>query len=210
MVHLARSVCGVLNDKEATMTNWVSVLVLLGVFIGMGLAIPGCGSVSPPVQPNGRDTGERSTIRVNAGAAQAITDESGNHWEADSGFWGGGVANRGEIPIADTPTPSIYRTERWGHTEFRRQLPDGRYLVRLHFAETYDGTMREGLRQMIVDVNGQTSDRFDVYAITGGKFKAMVKEFDIRVTDGNLLVRFAGAPGTHHATMINGIEMIPQ
>lgn len=186
--------------------NRLFSIFLLVVFI----ALIGCSDEKPTAKAIVEQETKPTVIRVNAGAAQAITDEQGNVWEADSGFWGGSVVDRGQIDIANTDIPSIYRTERWGHTEFRREIPNGRYLVRLHFAETYPGQMRPGLRMADIDVAGVRLPPVDVMGQTGGKFIALVKEVPVTIERGELLIRFASVPGGHHGVMINGIEILPQ
>jgi hypothetical protein len=182
-----------------------AVILLLGLCV----AVQGC-SEEKPAPPTAALEHQPVVVRVNAGAAEPLVDEPGSSWEADGGFWGGGVVNRGQIEIANTDIPSIYRTERWGHTEFRRPLPNGRYLVRLHFPETYPGEMRPGLRMADIDVSGTRLPQVDVLAETGGKFVAMVREASVSIEKGELLIRFASVPGGHHGVMINGIEIVPQ
>jgi hypothetical protein len=166
--------------------------------------VSGCAREHQPARP-----ASVQVVRVNAGAHEPIVDELGRTWEADNGFWGGGgVADRGPIAVAATPTASIYRTERWGVTEFRRPMPNGRYLVRCHFAETFKEQVPVGHRLMIVDVQGVTFARVDVMQEVGWR-AALVKEAHVTVNDGILLIRFGSVAGSHHVPLINAVEVLP-
>src|ERR1041384_167852 len=81
----------------------------------------------------------RPTLRIEA-AGGAYTDSNGNKWLADQGFEGGEFADRGgDMQIENTKDPEIYRTEHWGMSSFSQAVPNGKYIVKLHFAETYEG-----------------------------------------------------------------------
>ena len=48
------------------------------------------------------------------------------------------------MPIANTKDPSLYRTEHYDMTSFSENVPNGKYTVKLHFAETYEGITGAG------------------------------------------------------------------
>jgi len=58
-------------------------------------------------------------VRIKAGVTAPHKDETGVVWQADTGFTGGDVVGRDDnLAIANTKTPSLYRTERYSMTSF--------------------------------------------------------------------------------------------
>ena len=144
-----------------------------------------------------------SELRINVGG-EALVDHLGQSWAPDSGFTGGGTADRGNIEITGTNDPALYRTERWGMSGYGFDLPSGNYKVRLHFAETYDGITGPGQRVFDVDVEGTAIPNLDIFALAGGARKAYVVESTVAVTDGKLDIGFAA---NVQSPMINAIEV---
>ena len=90
-------------------------------------------------------------IRIDAGATAPYTDSNGNVWLPDQGFVDGDTVDRGnDVQIANTKDPAIYRTERYGMSAFSYKLPNGKYIVKLHFAETYDEYHRCGAARFFI------------------------------------------------------------
>ena len=48
--------------------------------------------------------------------------------------------------VAGTEDPTLYVSEHWGMTGFNQKLPNGKYQVNLHFAETFQGITAAGQR----------------------------------------------------------------
>ena len=46
-------------------------------------------------------------IRIDAGAKEPFVDADGNTWQPDTGFSGGGLVDRGNIPIANTKNTAL-------------------------------------------------------------------------------------------------------
>ena len=181
--------------------------ILIAAFLSLAIALAGCRSetaakpeAETPIKTTSKD------IRIDAGAPNPVTDSQGRLWQADTGFTGGQVVDRGPIPISNTPIPEIYRTEHYSMTAFSGPLPNGKYRVRLHFAETYDGITAKGQRVFDVDVEGTPIKGLDVFAEAGGASRALVKEIPVSITDGKLDITFT--PVTQNPE-INGIEIIP-
>ncbi len=157
-------------------------------------------------------------LRVNAGDPSAYTDKAGNAWKPDKdytkgapyGFVGGDVIDRGtSMKIEGTDDPKIYQTERYSMDRFVAQVPNGKYTVRLHFAETYDGIDTDGPRVFDVKIQGQTVlTDFDVSKAAGKVQKALVKEYKgIAVTGGSMDITFVAKQQNPE---INGIEIIAE
>ena len=155
---------------------------------------------------------KEGVIRVNCGSALAYTDPEGHGWFADReyaeggfGYVGGGTVHRGPIAIEGTDNPEIYRSELWGQKSYHITVPNGKYLVRLHWAETYG--LGPGGRTFDVVVEGETVLKdFDATREAGGLKKAVVREFEVAVPDGVLDIEF---PHKEDVTpMINAIEVI--
>jgi hypothetical protein len=146
-------------------------------------------------------------IRIDAGAKNPFVDADGNTWQADSGFSGGGVVDRGNVQIANTRNPPIYRTEHWGMNLFSLPVRNGHYNVVLHFAETYPEITAAGQRVFTVKVEDQEIKDLDVFKEAGGAAKALVKSVPVTVNDGKLDITFTFGEQNPE---INGIEIIPQ
>jgi endoglucanase len=146
-------------------------------------------------------------VRIKAGSSTPFTDSGGNVWAADVGFSGGETIERPDLNIANTKEPGIYRAERYSMESFSWPLADGKYLVKLHFAETYEGITGPGQRVFSFNVQGHETKDFDVWVKAGGPFKAFVESVPVNITDGKLRITFT--PNIENP-QINGIEIIPQ
>jgi endoglucanase len=156
-----------------------------------------------------------STLRVNAGAFSPYVDAAGNEWQPDKyyskgggyGFVGGETEDRGqETSIKDAKDARIYQTEHYGMNGFVAEVPNGKYTIRLHFAETYSDIAYDGPRVFDVKIQGTVVlEAFDVSKAAGGTFKPVVKEFkEITVTDGTVKIDFVARQQNPE---INGIEI---
>ena len=146
-------------------------------------------------------------IRIDAGAKAPFVDADGNTWQADAGFSGGGMVDRGNIQIANTRNPAMYRTEHWGMNQFSMPVKNGRYKVLLHFAETFPEITAAGQRVFTMKVEDQEIKDLDVFKEAGGSAKALVKTIPVTISDGKLDITFTFGEQNPE---INGIEIIPQ
>ncbi len=158
------------------------------------------------VAPAAAGAGPFRPIRINAGATAPYTDPDGNIWLADTGFTGGEILDRGPISVANTKLQGVYRTEHYSMESFTQALPNGNYTVKLHFAETYEGISGKGERVFSIKVQDKEVRDFDVWAESGGFESAIVKTFDVAVTNGKLTIVFI--PNIQNPE-INGIEILP-
>ncbi len=86
-------------------------------------------------------------LRVDCGASESYKDKFGNVWAADQELetgktWGavyGSTLDRPDVGITGTEIPRIYETERYSMDSYKFTVPNGKYTVRLHFAEAFDG-----------------------------------------------------------------------
>jgi endoglucanase len=146
-------------------------------------------------------------IRIRAGDTAPFTDSNGNVWLADQGFADGEtIARPGDMKIENTKDPGLYRFERYGMTAFSHPLPDGKYTVKLHFAETYDGITGPGQRVFSFNVEGHEFKDFDVWVKAGGPQRAYIETVPVDITDGKLDIKFIS---NIQNPEINGIEIIP-
>jgi hypothetical protein len=172
-------------------------------------AAPAMAAPATPTAPamTGAPAVVATTIRIKAGSAAPLTDSSGNVWLPDQGFDGGETTERAsDMQIANTKDPGLYRTERYDMTGFTYKLPNGKYTVKLHFCETYDGITGVGQRVFSYTVGGHEFKDFDVWAKTGGAQRAYIETVNVDVTDGKLDVKFTAGV---QSPEINGIEIIP-
>lgn len=149
----------------------------------------------------------KSAIRIKAGSAETFKDSAGNVWSSDQGFSGGDMIERPDLSIANTTEPGIYRSEHYSMDSFSCPLPNGKYLVKLHFCETYDGIDGPGQRVFSFNVQGREFKDFDVWAKAGGGLKAYVESVPVEIKAGNLKITFTS---NVENPQINGIEILPQ
>ena len=146
-------------------------------------------------------------VRIKAGSSRPLTDSEGNLWLADQGFSDGETAERSDqLAIANTKDPALYQSERYGMTSFAYPVPNGKYVVKLHFAETYDAIKGPGGRVFTFIVEGHEFKDFDVWATAGGAQRACVESVTVEVTDGTLNIYFIHQQENPE---INGIEILP-
>ncbi len=181
-------------------------LLLIGAMVFAGCAQMGSGGANSDV-----------AIRVNCGADQPYTDLAGNVWLPDQmkygdktwGYIDGDYAVRAPKEIAGTKAPNIYLTERHSLTKYEFAVPEGEYVVRLHFAETYDGIVAEGERVFGVSVNGkEVAAKVDPFKEGGGLFVPVIKEIKgVEPIEGMIEITFTM---NIQNPQINGIEIIGQ
>ncbi len=145
------------------------------------------------------------TIRINAGIG-AVKDGTGIAWQEDTGFQGGDVIDRAGLPIANTKQPEIYQSERYAMDAFTQKLPNGKYDVKLHFCETFEGIFGPGERVFSFDVEGQAFKDFDVWVKAGGGARPYIQTVPVEITDGQLDIKFT--PQIENP-QINAIEIVP-
>jgi hypothetical protein len=148
-----------------------------------------------------------AAVRIKAGNTAPYTDSKGNVWLPDQGFVDGDTVDRGsDMQIANTQDQAIYRTERYGMSSFSYKLPNGKYIVKLHFAETYEDITGAGQRVFSFSVASHEFKDFDVWAKAGGSKRAYVETVNVDVTNGKLDITFTT---NIQSPEINGIEIIP-
>jgi TM2 domain-containing membrane protein YozV/predicted Ser/Thr protein kinase len=173
-------------------------------------APPPTAKVAPPpaapVVNNAASASGFQPIRIKAGSSRPMVDHAGNWWLSDQGFAGGDTTVRPDLAVVNTGDPELYRSERYGMNSFSYPVPNGKYQVKLHFAETYDAIAGPGKRVFTFIVEGHEFKDFDVWAEAGGAQRACVKTVDVEVTDGTLSIYFVPE---RQNPQINGIEILP-
>ncbi|WP_328807592.1 S8 family serine peptidase [Nonomuraea antri] len=150
-------------------------------------------------------------VAVDVGATRGVTDAAGDSWSPDRRYVQGGhgyVANRSRTAdtsrtIAGTQDQALYRTAREGMLEYRFDgVPAGTYTVELDFADLR--STRPGARVFDVLVEGQLAIPALDLALEAGTYTAVARQYTVKVTDGQLNVRFATRQGT---TIVNAVRI---
>lgn len=129
-------------------------------------------------------------------------------WESDQGYASGGdpftFGGTHDLSGCTDPAPAeVYQTVRhWSH-QLDVPVPDGDYLVRIHFTDATGGADRA----MTYTIEGETvlSD-YNIVQAAGGSSKAVIEEFTVSVSDGDGL-RIAADQGSNDAFEA-GVEVI--
>ena len=147
-------------------------------------------------------------LRIKAGKDTPVTDSSGNVWLAEQGFEGGAtVEHDPALAIAGTKTPELFQSEHYSMDSFSCKIPNGSYVAKLYFAETYDGITGPGERVFSFNVLGHEFKNFDVWVKAGGSNRAYVEMVPVEVTNGEFRIAFTAQVENPE---INAIEIIPQ
>jgi hypothetical protein len=150
-----------------------------------------------------------TVIRVNAGGPSYV-DPSGYTWAADTGF-NTGKTYANTAAVTGNAAPALFNTERYEAPThpplvYTFSVPNGSYLVRLLFAETYGPT--KGIGKRVFDIDIQSAPAFqnvDIFALAGGADRALILENTSSVTTGQLKIGFVRKVQN---PKINAIEII--
>jgi len=171
-------------------------------------AVPSAPLAPHPITPESVPPIEVTPpVRINCGAAKKLVDSAGHVWFPDQGYSDGNPYEVSDAPVANTADPAIFRTERYSMASYRFGVPNGRYTVRLLFAEVYTGITGPGDRVFSFNVQGHEFKDFDIWQKAGGPDRAYVQSVDVEVTNGILSISFT--PGVENPK-INGIEILPR
>ncbi|MGH7940652.1 MAG: malectin [Limisphaerales bacterium] len=146
-------------------------------------------------------------VRINCGVTEKLTDSEGNVWLPDEGYADGNPYEVEDAEISGTKDPEIFRTERYSMSAYNFGVPDGKYTVKLLFAEVYSGITGPGDRVFSFSVQGHEFKNFDIWAKAGGPDKACIQSVDVDVTNGALNITFT--PEVENPK-IDGIEILPR
>ena len=169
--------------------------------IAQSAGVSGTASVSVSATPT-------TVYQVNTGSYNAASPYAGDQY--GSGGTMRTVTSSITISGVTDPAPmAVYRSERYGNSTytFPNLTAGASYLVRLHFAELY--WTSTGRRRFNVVINGSTVlSNYDIYAATGGRYRAIVREFTTTANgSGQIVINFSTI--TDNAT-IEGIQIIRQ
>jgi hypothetical protein len=92
-------------------------------------------------------------------------------------------------------------------SSFSVAVPNGKYVAKLHFAETFDGVSGPGGRVFSFNVHGREFKDFDVFVKAGGANRAYVETVPVEVTNGKFTITFTS---NIENPEINAIELAPQ
>ncbi|HEV2486058.1 MAG TPA: malectin domain-containing carbohydrate-binding protein [Terracidiphilus sp.] len=134
-------------------------------------------------------------------------------WLADTDYTGGASANTSSSintgNVVQAAPSAVYQSNRYANSGALSYTIPGlqagaQYLVRLHFAENYYSSA--GARVFNVTINGvQVLTNFDMYAASGGKDIAIVKEFPINADSSGKITINTTSLADH--AQINAIEI---
>ena len=135
--------------------------------------------------------------------AQTSIDQGDRRWASDRYYRGGRSRS-----FAEQRLPAFMQSERYGNFAYAIPVPQGRYALTLHFAETY---FREAAKRVFgVFCNGSALlTDFDVFSAAGGSARVVTRTFHGIRPDarGKILISFA--PVVNYA-LVNAIEVIDE
>jgi hypothetical protein len=146
-------------------------------------------------------------IRIKAGSSSPVTNFEGEVFLPEQGFVEGDTVERPDVQIANTQSPQLYRSEHYLMKSFSCPVPNGKYTVKLHFAETFEGISGPGDRVFSFNVEGKEFKDFDVWVKAGGFLKAYIETVEVEVTDGKVDIEFTAKVEN---PQICAIEILPR
>jgi hypothetical protein len=141
-------------------------------------------------------------VGIEAGGDRKVVDSAGDTWVSDRKYTPRGYGYVGDDTKASTSgnavkgttEQALYRSAREDMREYRfDDVPDGVYTVELGFAETRHE--KPGKRVFGVSVEGQVAIPALDLAKEAGEDTAVSRQFTVKVTDGQLNVRFTARTG---------------
>ncbi|MBN2442399.1 MAG: PKD domain-containing protein [Spirochaetales bacterium] len=168
----------------------VDALLVAQYYVNLIDELTGCGSTELL----------GTVFAVNCGGSAYIASD-GTQYAADTGYSGGTAYDNGSS-VSGTSDPSLYSTERYGSCTYSASVPNGEFLITLHFAENYHTSA--GSRVFDVAIEGtETINDLDIYAQAGGT-TAYVTQNQVTVRDGEINIEFVTV--TENA-LINAIKI---
>ena len=164
-----------------------------------------------PLYGSARDADSTIVLvkRIKSAADNSITI-SDKVWEADKNYRKGSIKLDKQVvqtPIDATDDDVLYQTylsaaADLDQTWYEIPIPDGKYMLRMHFVENYWAA--EAARLFDITIEDQLRlANLDIYKEVGYR-TALVKDFEVRVTDGVLNINFAP---TANRVAIAGLEI---
>jgi hypothetical protein len=144
-------------------------------------------------------------LDINAGGVAV------DNWVADEDFSGGTATSTSATintsHVANPAPQAVYQTNRFGN--FTYTIPGftagARYIVDLHFAETFWTAPGQRLFNVLINGN-QVLTNYDMFASAGGEFIATVESFAVTAdSTGTITLQFV--PGAADNPQVNGIEI---
>jgi hypothetical protein len=132
-------------------------------------------------------------------------------WVADQGFVTGGYgftvgggAYFSNEAVVGTADPILYQRYRMGSSlEYFFNVPNGYYQVTLHFCDFSSSSAGENV--FSATIQGLLKlDHLDVFSASGGRARALSRQFDVSVNGGVLLLQLAQNQGQ---CFISGVEI---
>lgn len=145
--------------------------------------------------------------------------QKGEQWKPDRYFLGGRLVSRwGDVSGADNP--GLFASERFGQFSYAIPVTEGKYTLRLMFAESNFGVTNfgtekyeqggPGYRLFDVYCNGTTLlKNFDIFREAGGSNLAVVKTFREITPNGIGKIVLSFVPVRDYPT-IRAIEVLPE
>ena len=168
---------------------------------------PATPAPAPVPAPPAAPAAVTPPVRIKAGVTDKMTDSAGNVWLPDQGSADGEIYEAADATVTNTPDAALFRTERYSMTAYSFAVPNGKYTVKLLFAEVYSGITGPGDRVFSFNVQGHDFKDFDIWVKAGGFSKAYIESVDVEVTNGKLDITFT--PNVENPK-ISGIEILPR
>ncbi len=154
--------------------------------------MPDAAASAAAIEPGGRPGGPSATPAAAPGGGRGRA---------------GGQSGDSAATVTGTKDPSLFISEHYSMSSFSCKLPNGKYLAKLYFAETYQGITGPGQRVFSFSVQGREFKDFDAWVKAGGPRRAYIETVHVEVTNGEFRIVFT--PKVENPA-IKAIEIVPQ
>ncbi|GAB2924377.1 S8 family serine peptidase [Nonomuraea fastidiosa] len=192
------------KGQKATLTVEVSSAgVAAGTFRTGTLLVKSASGRQPTIEVKVTVVVPKLQVAVDVGATKKAVDSAGDAWTPDRKYTQGGhgyVATKSKTvktskSVSGTADQTLFQTAREGMLEYRfDNVPNGTYTVELDFADLSRTQM--GKRVFDVLVEGELAIPALDLALEAGTYTAVSRQYTVKVTDGQLNVRFATRQGS--------------
>jgi len=147
-------------------------------------------------------------IKINCAGTAALDYLEDAVWSKDTefGFLDGTSANySSSLQISGTDEDVIFQSDKYGMVGYKIRVPNGRYIVRLMFAEKYYDSSGSRIFDVYLEQN-RVITNLDIISLVG-RYAAYIKQIvDVQVNDGVMDIQFAEKVDN---ALICGIVIIP-
>lgn len=131
-------------------------------------------------------------LKINIGGEEKgdyLSDQEFNPFN-EYGYFDGNISEYSSINISNTDEDTIYLSERWGIVKYFCRIPNGKYKVKLMFAENYHSSINKRIFDIFIE-DKYYKNNIDIFKEVGKNTAYNIEFTDIFINDELLEISFA-------------------